>query len=328
MYRYILLLIVVLSTTSCTGLSKVKERYHRAPFEKEIEKGNYELTFYDIDYPIEYEKKIKFYNDFYIFVKKMLLNDSTINIICSERFKDDMTELETSYILLEEREFFKPASELSQVERDSIDKKTTIKLDEKVGRTQYYLNKQVYFWEKIIGNKENFNRKINYTELDKEKLILQVKEKRKKMFNIVEQGELNLILKIEYPYLDKKNVYWETKDVYIDRNINLSSKIFKEYRDIYLNNVEDIDVKKIIGEQLKFNSKITVIKNELYNGYIVSDDKYIFFFGGGKNINYYDGYNLKIKVENISLKDLLAIDEKHLITDFSNIKFHKERQEK
>ncbi|HAS79976.1 MAG TPA: hypothetical protein DCR90_03600 [Fusobacteriaceae bacterium] len=328
MYRYILILALSLSTISCTGLSKVKDRYHRAPFEKEIKKGDYELTFYNIDYPIEYEEKIKFYKDFDIFVKKVLINDSIINIMSSERFKEDITELENSYTLPEERIFLKSASELSQAEREKIDKIMEIKIDEKIGKTQYYLNKQVYFWKKIIEDNKIFNSKINYTELDKEKLILQIKEKRKKIFEIVEQGKLNLILKIEQPYVNKENVYWEKKDVYIDRNTKLLPRILKKYRNLYLSEVEDIDVKKIMGEQLKFNSEILIIENKLYNGYIVSDNKYIFFYGGEKNINYYDGYNLKIKVQDISLKDLLTIDKQNLITNFLNTEFYKERQEK
>jgi len=327
-YRYILLLVLALSTTSCRGVSKIKERHHRAPFEKEIKKGDYELTFYSINYPIKYEEKIKFYNDFYILLEKLLVSDSAINIICSKELKDDITQLELSYILPEELVFLKSASELSKADRDSIDEKVKVKLKGEIGRTQYYLNKQIYFLEKIIGSNKLFNSEINYTELDKERLVLKVKEKRKKIFKILKQGELNLILGIEQPYLDREKKYWEKKDVYIDRSTNLLPELLKENRDLYLSGVEDIDTKKIIAGQLKFNSKIIVVENSLYNGYIISDDKYIFFYGGENEMNYYDGYNLKIKVQNISLKDLLVIDENYLKNNFLNPKFYKERQGK
>lgn len=328
MYKYILLLVMVLSTASCTGVSKVKERDHRAPFEKEIKKGDYELTLYSIDYPQRYEEKIKFYNDFDILMKKILVYDSKINIMCSEKLKDDITQLENNYTLQEERIFLKPASELSQADRDSIDKKVVIKSDKKIGRTQYYLNKQVYFWKKIMEGNKKFNNETNYTELDKEKLILQMKEKRKKIFEIVKQVELNLILKIENPYSNNKNEYWEGKDVYIDRSTDLSPKIFREQGYLYLSNIEDIDVKRIMGTQLKFDSKIVVVENRLYSGYTILDEKCIFFYGGKNKVNYYNGYNLKIKVKNLSLKDLLIIDEEFFIDDFLNPKFYKERQEK
>ncbi len=328
MHKYILLLVLALSTTACTGISKVKERYHRAPFEKEIKKGDYELTLYNINYPQKYEEKIKFYNDFDILMRKFLVYESTINIMYSEKLKDDIIHLKNSYILPEEVVFSKSASELSQVDRDSIDKKVPIKLDEKVGRTQYYLNKQVYFWKKIMKSDEKFNSEVNYTELDKEKLILKMEDKRKNLFKIVEQVELNLILKVEEPYSDNKKEYWQEKDVYIDRTTNLTPKIFKEQGYLYLNDVQERDVKKIMGNQLKFDSKIVVVENKLYNGYTVSNEKYVFFYGGKYRVGYYDGYNLRIKVKDISLKDLLTIDEEFLIDDFLNPKLYKERQEK
>jgi len=323
-----LLLILTLSTTACTGVSRVKERYHRAPFEKEIKKGDYELTLYNISYPQKYEQKIKFYDNFDILMRKLLVYGSTINIMYSHKFKDDIIYLKNSYILPEEVAFSKSASELSEADRNSIDKKVTIKLDGKIGRTQYYLDKQVYFWKKIMNSDKRFNSEKNYTELDKEKLILQMKDKRKKTFEIVEQVKLNLILKIEDPYSNNKNEYWQGKDIYIDRNTDLTPKIFKEQEYLYLNDVQEGDIKKIMGTQLKFDSKIVVIENKLYNGYTVSDGKYIFFHGGKYRVSYYDGYNLKIKVKDVSLKDLLTIDEEFLIDDFLNPKSYKERQEK
>ena len=44
MYKYILILMLTLIGTGCTGISKVKDRYHKAPFEKEIEKGEYKFS--------------------------------------------------------------------------------------------------------------------------------------------------------------------------------------------------------------------------------------------------------------------------------------------
>ncbi|MCS5420528.1 MULTISPECIES: hypothetical protein [Psychrilyobacter] len=328
MYKYILLLVLALSTASCTGVSKVKERYHRAPFEKEIKKGDYELTLYSINYPQNYEEKIKFYDDFDILMRKLLVYDSTINMMYSQKFKDDIIHLKNSYILPEEAAFSKSASELSQVDRDSIDEKVAVKLDEKIGRTQYYLNKQVYFWKKIMNSDEKFNSEATYTELDKEKLILQMEDKRKKLFKVAEQVELNLILKIKDPYSHDENEYWQEKDVYIDRSTDLTPKVFKEQGYIYLSDVEDRDVKKIMGNQLNFDSKIVVVENRLYNGYTVSAGKYIFFYGGKYRISYYNGYNLEIKVKEVSLKDLLTVDEEILIDDFLNPKSYKERQEK
>jgi len=83
-----------------------------------------------------------------------------------------------------------------------------------------------------------------------------------------------------------------------------------------------------MGNQLKFDSKIIVVENKLYNGYTVLDGKYIYFHGGKNNVNYYDGYNLKINIKKLSLKELSTINEEILIDDFLNPKSYKERQEK
>ena len=328
MYKYILVLILTLMVSGCTGISKVKERYHRAPFEKEIEKGNYEITIYNINYPEKYEEKIKFYNDFDILMRKLLVYDSTINMMYSEKFKEDIIHLKNNNLLPEEIAFSKPASELSQIDRESIDRKVAIKLDKKIGRTQYYLNKQVYFWKKVMNSDEKFNKTTNYTELDKEKYILKLEEKRKKIFNIVGELELNLVLKVEKPYSKAKNEYWQGKDVYIDRTTKLAPKVFKEEGYLYLTKVDNTDIKQIMGNQLKFDSKIVILENKLYNGYTISDGKYVFFYGGKYRVSYYDGYNLKIKIRDVSLKDLLTIDEEFLIDDFLNPKSYKERQER
>jgi len=327
-YKYIIILILTLITSGCTGIAKVRERHHRAPFEKQIEMGTYDIVLYNVIYPENYEDKIKFYENFDIVMKKLLVYDTTVNIMYPERFKDDILLLRNGILLPEEQLFAKVSSELSPVEKELIDKKVPIKLDKNVGDSQYYLNKQVYFWKKIVKDNEKFDSKKTYTELDKERLILDMKEKRKEMFNILNEVKLNLVLRIEEPYKKSKEEYWQEKDVYIDRPTKLVPKVFVEDNYIYLDDVSKEDVKKIVGEQLKFNSKIVIIENDLYKGYEVVDGKYIFYTGGKYILEYYEGYRINIVVKDVNLVDLLKIDEKLLIDDFLNPNSYKERQEK
>ena len=65
--------------SGCTGVAKIRERYHRAPFEKTIEKGDYTIILYNLEYPENYMEKIKFHNDLNILVKKFLIYDRTVN---------------------------------------------------------------------------------------------------------------------------------------------------------------------------------------------------------------------------------------------------------
>jgi len=325
-YKYILLLVLTIATTSCTGMAKIKNRHHRAPFEKQIEKGEYTITLYEINYPEKYEEKLEFYRNFDILMKKLLVYDSTVNILYPERLRADILELENNLLLPEEDYFAKSSSELSQVGRDIIDKKVDIEISNDLGRTQYYLNKQVYFWQIVLNKETNIQK--NYSELDKERLVLEMKTLRKKIFEISNQVDLTSILKIEKPYSVDTDNYWQEKDVYIDRKSELAPEILKSTNYIFVNNVKKIDVEKIMGEQLKFDSKIVIIQNNLYDGYTVVDGKYVFFTGGKYNTDYYEGYHIKIKVKDVTLEELLDIDDDLLISDFLNPNLYKERQGK
>jgi hypothetical protein len=277
-YKFLLLLTLTLATTSCTGLVKIKERHHRAPFEKQIEKGEYTIDLYNIEYPEKYEDKLKFYQNFDLLMKKLLIYDSTINILYPEELRSDIIELQNNLLLPEEAYFAKSSSELSQLDQDIIDKKVPINMDRDLGNSQFYLNKQVYFWQTVLNKKHDI--KVNYSELDKEKLILEIETSRKKMFEIVSEVELTSTLRINTPYSVDTNRYWQAKDVYIDRNSNLAPRIFKDKNYIFLNKIEDADAKKIMGGELKFDSKIVVVQNNLYNGYTFTNGTYVFLIGG------------------------------------------------
>lgn len=326
MYRYILLLMMSIVVTGCTGIAKIKERYHRAPFEQVIDRGDYQINLYEIKYPEKYEEKIEFYNDFSILLKKLLVYDSTLNILYPEELKKDILKLGDNLLLPEEEMYVKPSSELSKIEMEEIDKNIDFKLDNELGKSQYYLNKQVYFWKKLLKQKNNTRE--NYTELDKERLIQEVKKSRKEMFEILNEVEITSILKITDPYRSNEDNYWQQKDVYIHRKTKINPQIFREINYIYLGDIEDLDAKKIVGEQLKFDSKIVIIENKLYNGYTVVDNKFVFFHGGKNNISYYDGYKINLEIKEVTLKDLLKIDDDILIDDFLNPNLYKKRQGK
>jgi hypothetical protein len=307
-------------------MAKIKERHHRAPFEKQIERGEYTITLYNIKYPEKYEEKLEFYRDFDILMKKLLVYESTINILYPERLKADILELEDNLLLPEEDFFAKSSSELSQVGRDAIDKKIDININKDLGRTQYYLNKQVYFWQVVLNKETNIQK--NYSELDKERLILEVESVRKKMFEISNQVDLTAILRVEEPYSVDTDHYWQEKDVYINRKSELAPEIFKSTNYLFIDHVKNTDVEKIISEQLKFDSKIIIVQNNLYDGYTVVNGKYIFFTGGKYKTNYYEGYEIKFKIKDVTLEDLLAIDDNLLISDFLNPNLYEERQGK
>lgn len=327
MYRYIVILILTLGVTGCTGLAKIKERHHIAPFEKNIEKGSYNIKLYSINYPHEYKEKLVFYEKFDILMKKMILYGSTANIMYPEELKKDFFQLKKSALLPEELVFSKASSELSQKDRETIDHIVKIKLDKKLGNSQYYLNKQVYFWMKANNSLINFDNQEIYSELDKERLVVKIEDKRKKMLEIMEQVDINSILKIENPYSKNEDSSWHEKDVYINNLTSISPEIFKNLNYIYLNDIINSDVKKIVGGEIVFSSNIVVIKNKLYKGYFVKNNKYIFFTGGSIPIDYYEGYSIRVEVQNVELKDILTVDEKLLLGDFINFHNLKKREE-
>jgi len=45
-------------------------------------------------------------------------------------------------------------------------------------------------------------------------------------------------------------------------------------------------------------------------------------------VNYYDGYKIKLNITNVTLEELISVDDDLLIDDFLNPNIYKERQEK
>ncbi len=325
MYKIMLILILSIVFSSCTGVVKIRERYHIAPFEKKIEKGNHKIILYQLKYPEKYEEKLKFYSDFNILVKKLIISNSALNIMYSEELKQDLLRLEKNYMLSEEYVYSKIASELSLDDKSKIDKEIDINIDKSVGEAQYYINKQVYFWYEILNSKDigetNRNRKEydfkrNYTELDKEELIRNVKGNRKELFELIKEVRLNSVFKVENPYKDRKKSYWDQKEVEILRDVNIIPDVLKENEYIYLQGVREEDVKKILSERIEFASRIVIVENSLYEGHVLRNSNFIFLVGGKYKINYYDGYEVNVEVENVELVELLGRNEKLLLEDF------------
>ena len=105
------------------------------------------------------------------------------SLLLEKRFYDDMKKIEESELSDEEEILEIPASSLDENQRQElVSMSGKLNLTQYLGTDQEFLNRQVYILNQLL-NKEGFDENNVYSELDKEFLISELKEKRK---NIVE----------------------------------------------------------------------------------------------------------------------------------------------
>ena len=144
--------------------------------------GKYEIKIYELNYPEELFEKNKFYNEFNQVLKNVDKNKK-YSLLLEKRFYDDMKKIEESELSDEEEILEIPASSLDENQRQElVSMSGKLNLTQYLGTDQEFLNRQVYILNQLL-NKEGFDENNVYSELDKEFLISELKEKIK---NIVE----------------------------------------------------------------------------------------------------------------------------------------------
>ena len=133
---------------------------------------------------------------------KMIAHKKDLNIIIPYELYQDIRNIGIREVRESEKVFFKPASDLTQEEKDYIDSKIKIDFPTNAGTIQQYLNKQVYYWFDYLKRSGEYDEYAYYTELDKMRIVSEVFDKRKltsKMFYpiakdfILEVDEKNIV---------------------------------------------------------------------------------------------------------------------------------------
>lgn len=232
--------LALLLNVGCSSFVARKDKSQIVQFKNsQIDKDKYTIKFYKLEYPKTPIEKDKFYEEFDILTSKMVAYKKDINLIIPFEFYQDLLHLKEREVREEEKVFYKQSYALDENEKKIIDEKVNVAYPVNSGSVQEYLNKQVAYWYDYLGKGKEYNKNTYYTELDKERLINEVFEIRKRFSNTcfliendyaLEVNDKNIIVgsNVGFP------LYMKTNKIDVNELSQLKPKIY-----IISGNVED-----------------------------------------------------------------------------------------
>ena len=198
----VFLSLIAFIVTGCQSVVARRDQSQIVEFNNGLSRGEYILKAYKLDYPKTVEEKDLFFDNLNVLMGKMIAHKKDLNIIIPYELYQDIRNIGIREVRESEKVFFKPASDLTQEEKDYIDSKIKIDFPTNAGTIQQYLNKQVYYWFDYLKRSGEYDEYAYYTELDKMRIVSEVFDKRKltsKMFYpiakdfILEVDEKNIV---------------------------------------------------------------------------------------------------------------------------------------
>ena len=139
--------------------------------------GRYEIKLFEVSYPTDIFGKNNFYNEFNRVLGKIDKNKK-YSLLLEKRFYDDMQKIKTDEMSEEEKVLELPASSLDGYNIQELTQLSKgMNTSQYAGTDQEFLNRQVYVLYRLLDRK-GFNPDNVYSELDKEFLVAELKEKR------------------------------------------------------------------------------------------------------------------------------------------------------
>lgn len=177
-------ILTLLLNAGCTSFVARKDKSQIVQFKNsQIDKDKDTIKFYRLEYPKTPAEKDKFYEEFDILTSKMVAYKKDINLIIPFEFYQDLLHLKERQVREEEKIFYKQSYALDDDEKKIIDDKVNVSYPANSGNVQEYLNKQVAYWYEYLGKGKEYDKNNYYTELDKDRLINEVFEIRKRFSN-------------------------------------------------------------------------------------------------------------------------------------------------
>lgn len=309
---------IILSLAGCSSFIPRQDLYEKAEFKDEkIVKGKNTIEIYAVGFPDTYEKKLEFFEEFELASKKMLLEDKALNLLATQELYDSLEKFKRGEFLSDEEVYVKVASDLDSFERQEIDDDVKVSVTTRGGSIQSYLNKQVYFWMKITDKEAEFDGEKIYTELDKQRLMEEVRQSRKEFFAVLNAMRFSIVVEVEDPYADhsKGEKYWASKEIELFNPSGISRELQALDVPLYLKGIREEDMRTLLGSRGDFISPIIILENDKRTGYTIRDEKYVFYHGGEILRGYYKDYDLRVDIIEIELQDLVTLEEGILLED-------------
>ena len=193
---FIVFLLAMLLITGCQKLVARRDESQVVEFANKMSKGEYTLKIYRLDYPETPSERDIFYEKFSVLMSKMVAHNKDINLIIPFELYQDIKNIGKRDVREVEKIYYKPASELTEEEKEFINSKIDIKYPENAGIFQEYLNKQVYYWLNYLKREKEYDPSNYYTELDKMKMVEEIYENRKMISKTFEPIENDFIIEV------------------------------------------------------------------------------------------------------------------------------------
>lgn len=185
----------------CQSVVARRDQSQIVEFKNGLPRGEYILKAYKLDYPKTVEEKDLFFDNLNLLMGKMIAHKKDINIIIPYELYQDIRNIGIREVRESEKVFFKPASDLTQEEKDFIDSKIKIDFPTNAGTIQQYLNKQVYYWFDYLKRAGEYDEYAYYTELDKMRIVSEIFDRRRLTSEMFYPIARDFILEV-----DEKNI--------------------------------------------------------------------------------------------------------------------------
>lgn len=312
----IFLMLIIILFSGCQKFVLRKYPKEAVPFG--WKKGTLAIELYKIKYPEEILAREKFYSDLDSAVTKLYLYKNKVNVVFDESFFNDYKNIEKGDYISGEEPFYKVSSSLTEDEKTMIKKVTGKNIQLYKDTVQEYLNLQVLFWLKIAEKEVEFDENKLYTELDKEVIVAEVKQKRIDLIKKIARVKMEICIEIaDYYNVKSANQEYKenymSKDIVFNNNYRYDLQTGKYSNPVVIKNMKRDDIEKTIGENITFKNRAVIIVNEHYNGYKVSKGEIIVYNGGKKEVKGVDGYNVDIKIIDSNFEELVNVNTDNTI---------------
>ena len=284
--------------------------------------GRYEIKLFEVSYPTDIFGKNNFYNEFNRVLGKIDKNKK-YSLLLEKRFYDDMQKIKTDEMSEEEKVLELPASSLDGYNIQELTQLSKgMNTSQYAGTDQEFLNRQVYVLYRLLDRK-GFNPDNVYSELDKEFLVAELKEKRKDIVKNFETSKIEYFVKESYDNIDFKkfqddSVYKFDRDIIISEKIEDQALLPEIKNNLYLVNFPSDIIKNLEKNKLKLKREILLLENNQFHGYTYNENNTVVFIGGKKAKYYYNDYKINVVLKKINILELLKTNSNYYVSDFFN----------
>lgn len=291
--------------------------------------GRYVIRLFEINYPVGIEEKDKFYNDFNDFLEKVEIQNrqnksrKKYSLLIDKRFFEDMQNMKFDIFSEEEKMLETGASSLTEEQISRLmNMSRELVLKDYLGTDQEYLNRQIYLLHKLLG-KTDYNGDSVYSELEKEFLIAELKQKRKKTIENFEKMKFEYFIKENYTTVgfnkfEDDTVYKFDKDIVVSENIEDQAILPDMKEKVYLIGFPDKVIEDLEKNKIKLKRNLLLIENDKFHGYTFNENNSVIFIGGKYQSYYYNDYKIDVVRESINIENLFNESSNYYVSDFFN----------